>query len=60
MEESMRLRFWRRRSSRQRALDAIAQSRRHPLIKPGRPRTPGSVNDQYWAMQGGMAGYGRP
>jgi len=56
----MRLRFWRRRSSRQRALDAIAQARKHPLIKPGRPPTPGSVNDVYWAMQGGMGGYGRP
>ncbi len=58
----MRLRFWRRwrRSSRQRALDAIADVRRHPLIKPGRERTPGSANDEYWAIQGGMAGYGQP
>jgi hypothetical protein len=54
----MRLRFWRRRSSRQRALDAIAAARRHPLIKPGRPAMPGSGNDQYWAMQAGM--YGQP
>ena len=60
MEELMRLRFWQRRSSRQRALDAIAQARRQPLVKPGTERTPGSVNDQYWAMQGGMAGYGTP
>jgi hypothetical protein len=54
----MRLRFWRRRSSRQRALDAIAQARRHPLVKPGPVRTPGSANDLYWALQGGM--YGQP
>lgn len=56
----MRLRFWQRRSSRQRALDAIAAMRRHPLIQPGAPPTPGSANDDYWAMQGGMAGYGQP
>lgn len=56
----MRLRFWRRRSSRQRALDAIAQARRHPLIKPSPDPTPGSANDDYWAMQAGMAGYGSP
>lgn len=56
----MRLWFWQQRSDRQRALDAIAAMRRHPLMKAGRPRTTGSVNDQYWAMQAGMAGYGQP
>lgn len=54
--------FWfrRRRSDRQQALDAIAAIRRHPLIKPGRPRTTGSVNDEYWAKQAWLAGYGQP
>jgi hypothetical protein len=56
----MRLRFWRRRSSRQRALDALAEARRHPLIKPAAPRTTGSANDDYWAMQAGMGGSGQP
>lgn len=56
----MRLRFWRRRSSRQRALDAIAEMRCHPLGGAGVARTPGSANDDYWAMQAGMAGYGQP
>jgi len=57
----MRLRFWRRRlSSRERALAAIADARRHPLIKPATPPTTGSVNDDYWVIQGGLAGYGQP
>jgi hypothetical protein len=38
----------------------MAAMRRHPLIQPGAPPTPGSANDDYWAMQGGMAGYGQP
>jgi hypothetical protein len=57
----MRLRFWRRRlSSRERALAAIADARRHPLIKPVAPLTPGSMNDDYWAIQAGLGGYGQP
>jgi len=56
----MRLRFWERRSSRQQALAALAALRRNRLLKPASPRTPGSANDEYWAMQAGMAGYGAP
>jgi hypothetical protein len=56
----MRLRFWQRRSSRQRALDAIADVRRHPLIKPATPPTTGSMNDDYWATQAWLGGYGTP
>lgn len=56
----MRLLFWRRRSSRQCALEAIAAERRHPWVKPAAPRTPGSVNDEYWAIQAGLGGYGTP
>ncbi len=57
----MRLRFWqRRRSGRERALAAIADVRRHPLIKPGTPPTPGSMNDDYWATQAWLGGYGLP
>lgn|GEM_PF-6926164 len=56
----MRLRFWQRRSLRQRALDAIAAERRHPWVKPAAPATPGSANDEYWAVQAGLAGYGQP
>lgn len=56
----MRLRFWQRRSGRQRALDAIVALRRHPLVKPGRPRTSGSVNDDHWAQQAWLGGYGQP
>ncbi|HST49473.1 hypothetical protein [Jatrophihabitans sp.] len=56
----MRLRFWQRRSGRQQALDALAALRRNRLLKPGRPRTPGSVNDEYWAIQAGLGGYGTP
>jgi hypothetical protein len=54
----MRLWFWRRRSGRKRALDAIAAERRHPWVKPAGPRTPGSANDEYWVMQ--APGYGSP
>jgi hypothetical protein len=56
----MRLWLWRRRSGRQRALDAIAAERRYPWVKPAPARTPGSANDEYWAMQAGIAGYGTP
>lgn len=56
----MRLLYWRRLSSRQRALATIADLRRHPLIKPDRPRTTGSMNDDYWAQQAWLGGYGQP
>jgi hypothetical protein len=57
----MRLRFWRREpTGRQRALNAIAELRRHPLIKPATPQTTGSVNDDYWATQAWLGGYGYP
>jgi hypothetical protein len=57
----MRLRFWRREpTGRQRALNAIAELRRHPLIKPATPPTTGSVNDDYWATQAWLGGYGYP
>jgi hypothetical protein len=56
----MRLRFWRQRSGRQRALDALAALRRNRLLKPAASRTPGSANDEHWAIQAGLGGYGQP
>ncbi len=56
----MRIRFWRRgrQADRTAALVALRALRRHPLIKPGREHTPGSANDEYWALQAGMSGHG--
>lgn len=57
----MRLRFWRkaeRSPDRATALASLRSLRRHPLVRPGHDRTPGSANDDYWTMQGGMSGHG--
>lgn len=60
-EAAMRLRFWRKveqPTDRAAALASLRSLRRHPLVKPGPERTPGSANDDYWMMQGGMSGHG--
>ena len=58
----LRRAFSRRReaASRQQALKVLADLRQHPLINPGHEPTPGSANDDYWAVQAGLGGYGQP
>jgi hypothetical protein len=54
----MRLRFWNRApagpADRETALQALQSLRRDRLLRPVSQPTPGSVNDDYWAIQAGL------
>ncbi len=58
----MRLRFWRRAragqqpADRDTALRALRSLKRDRLLRPGSDPTPGSANDDYWAIQAGLGG----
>jgi hypothetical protein len=56
----MRLRFWRtpERSDRDTALRALRSLKRDRLLRPAPDPTPGSANDDYWAIQAGLGGGG--
>lgn len=56
----MRLRFWRtpQRSDRDTALRALRSLKRDRLLRPAPELTPGSANDDYWAIQAGLGGGG--
>jgi hypothetical protein len=58
----MRLRFWRTAepADRATALRALWSLRRDRLLRPVAAPTPGSVNDDYYAIQAGLGGYGTP
>jgi hypothetical protein len=56
----MRLLFWRTSKpvDRDTALRALQSLKRNRLLRPAADPTPGSVNDEYYAIQAGLAGYG--
>jgi hypothetical protein len=58
----MRLRFWKaaptEQADRDTALRALQSLRRDRLLRPVSPPTPGSANDDYWAIQAGLGGGG--
>jgi hypothetical protein len=56
----MRLRFWRHSepSDRDSALRALKSLRRDRLLRPAHQPTPGSANDDYYAIQAGLGGGG--
>jgi hypothetical protein len=58
----MRLRFWRTAepADRATALRALRSLKRNRLLRPAADPTPGSANDEYWAIQAGLAGGGAP
>jgi hypothetical protein len=58
----MRLRFWTTAepADRDTALRALRSLKRNRLLRPVAEPTPGSVNDDYYAIQAGLGGYGAP
>jgi hypothetical protein len=58
----MRLCFWKTSepADRNTALRALRSLRRNRLLRPAAEPTPGSVNDDYYAIQAGLGGYGTP
>jgi hypothetical protein len=56
----MRLRFWRtpEPADRNTALRALRSLRRNRLLRPAADPTPGSANDDYYAIQAGLGGGG--
>ncbi len=54
----MRLRFWRTAESADRntALRALRSVKRNRLLRPAADPTPGSANDDYYAIQAGIGG----
>lgn len=60
----MRLQFWRAAQAgpadRDTALRALRSLKRNRLLRPAAGPTPGSANDDYWAIQGGLSGAGSP
>lgn len=54
----MRLRFWAKPepADRATALRALRELRHDRLLRPMHEPTPGSVNDDYWAIQAGLGG----
>jgi hypothetical protein len=62
----MRPLFWRRAragrhpADRDTALRALQSLRHDRLLRPVSTPTPGSVNDDYWAIQAGLGGFGLP
>jgi hypothetical protein len=54
----MRLRFWRTAepADRETALRALRSLRRNRLLRPAADLTPGSANDDYYAIQAGLGG----
>jgi len=62
----MRLRFWRSAEAeahpadRETALRALQSLKNDRLLRPPAERTSGSVNDDFWTIQAGLAGLGAP
>jgi len=56
----MRLRFWRtsKPADRDAALRALRSLKRNRLLRPAADPTPGSANDDYYAIQAGLGGGG--
>lgn len=56
----MRLRFWRtpKPADRNTALRALRSLKRNRLLRPAADPTPGSANDDYYAIQAGLGGGG--
>lgn len=56
----MRLRFWRasKPADRNTALRALRSLKRNRLLRPAPDPTPGSANDDYYAIQAGLGGGG--
>jgi hypothetical protein len=56
----MRLRFWRRSepADRTAALRALKSLRHNRLLRPAADPTPGSANDEYYAVQAFLGGAG--
>lgn len=54
----MRLRFWRTSepADRDTALRALRSMRKHRLLRPAADPTPGSANDEYYAVQAALEG----
>jgi hypothetical protein len=54
----MRLRFWRTSepADRTTALRALRSLKRNRLLRPAADPTPGSANDDYYAIQAGLGG----
>ena len=54
----MRLRFWTttKPADRNTALRALRSLKRNRLLRPIAPPTPGSANDDYYAIQAGLGG----
>ncbi|MDQ1739686.1 MAG: hypothetical protein QOE53_1338 [Pseudonocardiales bacterium] len=56
----MRLRFWptSKPADRETALRALRSLKRDRLLRPAAAPTPGSANDDYYAIQAGLGGAG--